>query len=464
MAENFYGDTDTGLLRDNNEDAFIAQKGLKGRYILACVIDGVGGYEGGEIAAQIARDTLLQRLSVPQSDLLAQMRQAVSAANETIYQERVNNPQRQKMACVLTLAVVNLEKNECLYAHVGDTRLYLLRDHSMVKLTKDHSFVGFLEDNKRLTEKEAMQHPKRNEINKALGFDPNIAQQEDYIETGHSPFLPGDMLLLCSDGLSDLVDREKMISILTLKKTLKEKTKALIAAANAAGGKDNITVVLVYNDKPPLNHKATKPIKKKELPAAATRPTEEKKTTEIKQSVQKSNWVPLLLVISLLLAAALMWMWVRSQNGDENRQTAPKTKSAAEIQLSNLITITPDSLLVQDSLMQRTVITDTIFINKDSLHINGNGMVLQADSSFGGPAFFATGKYLMLENMTFSNFNIALMAPADAIQFRNVKFVNCHTPLLAQYALPSGIAVSGKLIDSLFYFQIDTIQKTEWHP
>ena len=104
------------------------------------------------------------------------------------------------MACVLTLAVVDIEKNKFYYAHVGDTRLYLFRDNTLVKVSKDHSFVGFLEESGRLTEEAAMQHPKRNEINKALGLGVKFSASDDYIETGESPFLPGDLLLLCSDG------------------------------------------------------------------------------------------------------------------------------------------------------------------------------------------------------------------------------------------------------------------------
>jgi serine/threonine protein phosphatase PrpC len=109
------------------------------------------------------------------------------------------------------MALVDIANNKFYYTHVGDTRLYLFRD-SLVKVSRDHSFVGFLEDNGKLSEEAAMRHPKRNEINKALGFDAQIASK-DYIETGESPFLPGDMLLLCSDGLTDMVNNSAITSI-----------------------------------------------------------------------------------------------------------------------------------------------------------------------------------------------------------------------------------------------------------
>src|SRR5688572_7136406 len=258
--ELFFGQTDTGKQRDNNEDAFIAEIISKDRYIAACVIDGVGGYEGGEVAAAIAKETILDTLKSASGDPLELMKSSFLLANQKIYEQRQADSNKSNMACVLTLALVDLSNNQFYYSHVGDTRLYLFRDQSLVKLSRDHSFVGFLEDNKKLSEEEAMRHPKRNEINKALGFDPNMSSVTDYIETGSSPFLPGDMLLLCSDGLSDMIDSQTMISVLSSSRSLKQKTAELINAANDAGGKDNITAVLVQNNKKPVKQKATKPV------------------------------------------------------------------------------------------------------------------------------------------------------------------------------------------------------------
>src|SRR4029078_1779230 len=129
-------------------------------------------------------------------DPVESMKSAFLLANQKIYDERMANKERESMACVRTLALVDLTNNQFHYAHVGDTRLYLFRDHSLVKLTKDHSFVGFLEDNKKLSEEEDMRHPKRNEINKAPGLNASMSSVAEYIETGSSRFLPADMLLL----------------------------------------------------------------------------------------------------------------------------------------------------------------------------------------------------------------------------------------------------------------------------
>ncbi len=260
MAKNFFGITDTGMLRSNNEDTFIAEPVLNNGFIAACVIDGVGGYSGGEVAAKLAQDAILNHLREPAADVIIRMKEAVGAANESIYKEKQQSKQNDQMACVLTMALADVANNKFYYAHVGDTRLYLLRDSSLVKVTRDHSFVGFLEDNGRLSEEAAMKHPKRNEINKALGFDLNINGQTDYIETGDSPFLPGDVLLLCSDGLTDMIGSSTITAILNSEKNLASKGKALIQAANDAGGKDNITAVLVHNNKPPLKQQATKPV------------------------------------------------------------------------------------------------------------------------------------------------------------------------------------------------------------
>src|SRR5215213_5514902 len=252
MAENFFGITDTGKIRDNNEDTFIAQPVLNNQLIMACVIDGVGGYEGGEVAAAIAKENILKSFKNLSGDIVDRMRAAFASAKEKIYKEKLDSGKNRSMACVVTLAIVDIKNNKFYYAHVGDTRLYLFRDQSLVKVTKDQSFVGFLEDSGRLSEDEAMNHPKRNEINKALGFDQHAVLTNDYVETGESPFLPGDTILLCSDGLTDLVNANNISSILLKKTTLEAKGKELIVAANNAGGKDNITVVLVQNNKRPV--------------------------------------------------------------------------------------------------------------------------------------------------------------------------------------------------------------------
>ncbi|RYY92487.1 MAG: serine/threonine-protein phosphatase, partial [Chitinophagaceae bacterium] len=246
MAKQLFGLTDTGRERSNNEDAFVV---AGGRHPFAGVIDGVGGYEGGEVAAALARQSLEAAVAAAGRPDTVVLREAFLAANAAIIAGKERDPRLQEMACVASCAWADEEGGRVLYAHVGDTRLYLFRDGSLVKLTRDHSFVGLLEDSNRISETEAMEHPKRNEIDRALGFLPVIPNPEHYIDTGSAPFLPGDLLLLCSDGLTDMVDSNVIGTVLQSGDTLEGMARSLVAVANRNGGKDNITVVLLRHSK-----------------------------------------------------------------------------------------------------------------------------------------------------------------------------------------------------------------------
>ncbi len=463
MAENLIGNTDTGRMRDNNEDAFIAEKIWNGELMAACVIDGVGGYEGGEVAAGIAREVILEHLEHHTEDVLATMKEAVAAANEKIYNEKIQNKERQSMACVLTLAVADITNNQFWYAHIGDTRLYLYRDSSLVKVTKDHSFVGYLEDSKRLSESEAMRHPKRNEINKALGFDPNMARQPDYMETGQSPFLPGDLLLLCSDGLTDLVDSNTIASILETKNSLQQKSHALIDAANDAGGKDNITVVLVQNDKAPVQHHATKPVTLKKKDVQQEEPGKETEPPLIifRNKTGGKAAIVVLSILCLLLMGLAYWLWMSQEKKPSpppaiaQKQRNPSEKSLLKALDSSATT----EISLTDSSAQ-VLVSDTIFIRRDSLHVIGNGKIIRRDSSYHGPAFVISPetKFVLLENVVFENFDVGILTPPKALYLVNVKFNNCAVPILTQHRLPPGVSLNVQLLDSINY-NYDTTQK-----
>src|SRR5436190_6122640 len=112
MAENFFGDTDAGKMRDNNEDALIAENILNERYIAACVIDGVGGYEGGEVAAKLAREAILDHLQAPSENIIQTLKDSFAAANEKIYKEKHTSGENGQMACVLTLVVADIAENK----------------------------------------------------------------------------------------------------------------------------------------------------------------------------------------------------------------------------------------------------------------------------------------------------------------------------------------------------------------
>jgi serine/threonine protein phosphatase PrpC len=461
MTEKYFGITDTGRMRDNNEDSFIAEKVLKGRYTMACVIDGVGGYEGGEVAAHITRETILHYFSIPSGEIVTMMKEALTVANEKIAEEKKNGG-HENMACVVTMAITDTDNKKFYYAHIGDTRLYLFRDHSLVKITKDHSFVGFLEDSGRLSEEEAMNHPKRNEINKALGFNVQIKADEEFIETGESPFLPGDVLLLCSDGLSDMVNNAAITSILSNNNSIEEKGNELIEAANSAGGKDNITAVLVQNTGKPLKQKATKPaaIKKNEQQEKEELVNENKHTSfeETKMPRRRSRGVIRFLTICCgLLLGALAWSFFRWRplSEKENPALISQQNPQEKKLLDTLNLFTTTTLLVSDSLVSSPLyLTDTLLIQKDSLYILGNeNFVIKADPGFKGPGILlAPGcQYILLENIVFENFDVAILAQNKSLHLKNVQFKNCRVPVQYEFAFPDNNYVNGDFSDSAFF-------------
>jgi len=393
-------------------------------------------------------------------------------ANERIYKERHQTKGNEQMACVLTLALADIADNKFYYAHVGDTRLYLLRDDSLIKVSRDHSFVGFLEDSGRLSEEAAMKHPKRNEINKALGFDSQIATNSDYIETGESPFLPGDILLVCSDGLSDMIDNTAIKTILRSNSNLKDKGRALIQAANDAGGRDNITVALVQNDKQPLQHEATKPavnLKRNEdrehvaLVGSKADPRTQPVTKKRKRSA-----APILLLLCILFAGAFAWMlykdvWLKDNNHQQTQQPiAQKTRTKQEQTFIDSINnpAAKEVFLLASVYGQPIVLTDSVAIKKDSLHIMGNGSTIVSDSTYRGYAFVidSSCKYVLLDSLTLQNFDVGVLAQNKALHLKNVQFKNCRVPVQYQIDLPANTNISGRIADTPFY-KIDSLRQ-----
>lgn len=241
----FSGLTDTGKRRTNNEDAFVAER-LDDGTMLAIVIDGVGGYEGGEVAAEIAQKEIPSYLKeFNRGERLELLKQAVVCANNAIFDRRQLDTARPNMSCVLTSALIDADRKVIDMVHVGDTRMYQYQNGELLKLSHDHSYVGYLEEIKELTEEQAMHHPRRNEISRSVGEERHGVSDRSFLEAVEHPLLPDSILLLCSDGLTDLVTSAQIVSILEQNVPLEEKTKQLINAANEAGGKDNITVVLV---------------------------------------------------------------------------------------------------------------------------------------------------------------------------------------------------------------------------
>jgi serine/threonine protein phosphatase PrpC len=232
--------TDRGRQRDGNEDRYFID--LQSGIFL--VIDGVGGHAAGEVAARIANETIQKRLERQDGTAAVRVREAITLANQQILLQASESPQRKGMACVLTLAV--LEGRRLTIGHVGDTRLYRFSAEGIAKMTHDHSPVGEREDARELSETEAMQHARRNEVYRDVGSEPREPDAADFIEIVVTTLDEDVALLLCSDGLSDMLPSLEINRLVRAQAGDPARVAdALVDAANQAGGKDNITVVYV---------------------------------------------------------------------------------------------------------------------------------------------------------------------------------------------------------------------------
>ena len=222
--------TDTGRQRRENEDSAYVHAPV---FVVA---DGMGGAQAGEVASRIAIETFERGLpgsGTPE----ARLAELVRDANQRIYDRARTEHGRAGMGTTLTAAY--LADGELAIAHVGDSRAYLLRDDQLTRLTQDHSLVDELVRQGKLTEEQAAEHPQRSIITRALGPEPDVE-----VDTFSYPMRAGDILLLCSDGLTSMVSEERVAEILRGSATLEAAADRLIDEANEAGGRDNITVVL----------------------------------------------------------------------------------------------------------------------------------------------------------------------------------------------------------------------------
>ena len=240
------GQTDVGRHRNDNQDTFISKPLWSASDALLVVIDGVGGYAGGAQAAALAKESIEYYMTAPTGDTLTMLREAVVYANNQIVKQKQDEPALARMCCVLTAAVANVATHTLQFVHVGDTRLYRFRRGELTKLTRDHSLVGVREDANQLTEREAMKHPRRNEILRDVGSINHRVDDPEFLESGETDFLPGDGLLLCSDGLTDMLTRAELTNVFTQSIPAEEQATELIRQANEQGGQDNITVVLAW--------------------------------------------------------------------------------------------------------------------------------------------------------------------------------------------------------------------------
>lgn len=241
---NCAGDSDPGLVRNNNEDR-VHCDAKRGIFL---VVDGIGGQAAGEQAADVAVKMVRSRLERKTGTPEERLREAIAVANNEILRLAATRQEWSGMACVLTAALI--EDGEVTIGHVGDSRLYKIRNGSIDKLTHDHSPVGEREDSREISELEAMRHPRRNEVFRDVGSEPHAPDDANFIEIARAPFEPDSALVLCSDGLSDQVPSAEIRQIVERNAgDPRDAVRELIAAANRAGGKDNVTALLVEGER-----------------------------------------------------------------------------------------------------------------------------------------------------------------------------------------------------------------------
>jgi serine/threonine protein phosphatase PrpC len=222
--------TDTGRRRRHNEDAFVAEPPL------FAVADGMGGAQAGELASSLAA-AALKDSQEPGGGGEERVDELIQQANRRVYERQSQDAAASGMGTTMTVALV--EDGRVAFGHVGDSRAYLIRGGALEQLTEDHSLVAELVRSGKLSPEEAEGHPQRSVITRALGTDPDVDVDTFSVETK-----PGDLFLICSDGLTSMVDDETILEeVARNRHDLKSAAKALVRAANKGGGEDNITVV-----------------------------------------------------------------------------------------------------------------------------------------------------------------------------------------------------------------------------
>jgi protein phosphatase len=225
------GSTDAGRKRRRNEDSFVHDPPL------FAVADGMGGAQAGEVASRLAAAAFREFHEADELDPEARVAAIIQEANRRIYERARSDAQASGMGTTITAALV--AEDGVAVGHVGDSRAYRLRNGQLEQLTEDHSLVADLVRSGRLTPDEADSHPQRSVITRALGTDPHVD-----VDTFTADAQAGDVFLLCSDGLTTMVGDEEITETVAQASSLEQATKALVRAANKAGGEDNVTVVL----------------------------------------------------------------------------------------------------------------------------------------------------------------------------------------------------------------------------
>jgi serine/threonine protein phosphatase PrpC len=296
--------TDAGRTRRHNEDSYVIDPPL------FAIADGMGGAQAGEVASRLAT-AALKKESGPGTGGEQRIADLIQEANRRVYDRSSSDPNTSGMGTTITVALV--EGEDVAFGHVGDSRAYLIRDETMEQLTEDHSLVNELLKTGKLSREEAETHPQRSVITRALGTDPDVD-----VDTFSVRAENGDLFLLCSDGLTDMVSEESILDVVERNRNdIDGALRALVKEANRGGGQDNITVVAFEISDGVLardgdTRERAQPVSDDEdtlteqdavLVVAEPRP--EVKTRHLRQGILA--W----LVILMLLAAAALFLYLR---------------------------------------------------------------------------------------------------------------------------------------------------------
>jgi Serine/threonine protein phosphatase len=231
-----------GKVREINEDSCCCHE-LNGDLTLIIVADGMGGHNAGEVASGIAVKSIADYIKSNLKDnitiekLTCLMNEGIQNANSDIYTQSMSNPGYAGMGTTVTAAIVG--NDDMVIGHVGDSRAYILKDGKLGKITNDHSLVAELVKNGTITEDEAMHHPQKNIITRALGTENSVK-----VDIGHIHIKADDCILLCTDGLSNMLCDREIEEILLGNSDIEAAVREMVDKANNAGGYDNITVVI----------------------------------------------------------------------------------------------------------------------------------------------------------------------------------------------------------------------------
>ncbi len=239
----YFGLSNKGKVRGNNEDFFhLPQE--ENEIKLFVVADGMGGENAGEVASCLAVSSIAVHINEHYNqidDIPLLLRQALNNANKTVFETSKTDKNYKKMGTTVVCALI---KDDVAYiANVGDSRCYIVTDNNLQQISIDHSFVQEMIDKGLLSIDEALNHPNKNLITRAIGVERFVN-----VDVFSKPFKKGDKLLLASDGLTGMIDTDTIRNIINNSKDCKEAVKQLIDSANEAGGRDNITAVLICND------------------------------------------------------------------------------------------------------------------------------------------------------------------------------------------------------------------------